>query len=168
MEKRSFKNVFAFSKFVRKRMNRHRPFSLLTKILHQRVKREWKSVKREKEREAEKNLKQPVLIHFHLPRHFFFFYKSRKSTVHPCIYFFFISLDESSVNARVNTSRSMLAFFFSFFYNPSFLRPSPYPSLPFFFLSSLPSASSVLLFLAPPSLSLSRFDCVDYRGVGTP
>lgn len=167
MEKRSFKNVFAFSKFVRKRMNRHRPFSLLTKILHQRVKREWKSVKREIERGEKKNLKQPVLIHFHLPRHFFFFIKvENPPSIHA--YFFFISLDESSVNARVNTSRSMLAFFFSFFYNPSFLRPSPYPSLPFFFLSSLPSASSVLLFLAPPSLSLSRFDCVDYRGVGTP
>lgn len=164
MEKRSFKNVFAFSKFVRKRMNRHRPFSLLTKILHQRVKREWKSVKREKEREAEKNLKQPVLIHFHLPRHFFFFIKvENPPSIHA---YFFLFPSTKALLMRALTPRDPCwPFFFLFFTILLFFAHLPIPPSPSFFS---PLFHPLPLSFFSSLLPLSRFDCVDYRGVGTP
>lgn len=121
------------------------PFPSSRRYYTRGLKGNGKVIKREEERGAGKNSETTRFDSLSPSQTLFFFYKSRKSTVHPCISFFFISLYESSVNARVNTSRSMLAFFFSF--SQSFFS-SPIPS---FFLSSLPSVSSVLLFL---SLSL--------------
>lgn len=121
------------------------PFPSSRRYYTRGLKGNGKVIKREEERGAGKNSETTSFNSLSPSQTLFFFYKSRKSTVHPCISFFFISLYESSVNARVNTSRSMLAFFFSF--SQSFFS-SPIPS---FFLSSLPSVSSVLLFL---SLSL--------------
>lgn len=130
------------------------PFPSSRRYYTRGLKGNGKVIKREEERGAGKNSETTRFDSLSPSQTLFFFYKSRKSTVHPCISFFFISLYESSVNARVNTSRSMLAFFFSF--SRSFFS-SPIPS---FFLSSLPSVSSVLLFLSL-SLFVSRFDCVD-------
>lgn len=135
-------------------MNRHRPFSLLTKILHQRVKREWKSVKREKERGTEKNLKQPVLIHFHLPRHFFFFYKSRKSTVHPCIFFFLFPSTKALLMRALTPRDPCWPFFFFFlqsFFSSISLSLPPSPS----FFSPLFHPLSLSFFSSSVSLSLS-------------
>lgn len=130
------------------------PFPSSRRYYTRGLKGNGKVIKREEERGAGKNSETTRFDSLSPSQTLFFFYKSRKSTVHPCISFFFISFYESSVNARVNTSRSMLAFFFSF--SQSFFS-SPIPS---FFLSSLPSVSSVLLFLSF-SLFVSRFDCVD-------
>lgn len=121
------------------------PFPSSRRYYTRGLKGNGKVIKREEERGAGKNSETTRFDSLSPSQTLFFFYKSRKSTVHPCTSFFFIFLYESSVNARVNTSRSMLAFFFSF--SQSFFS-SPIPS---FFLSSLPSVSSVLLFL---SLSL--------------
>lgn len=121
------------------------PFPSSRRYYTRGLKGNGKVIKREEERGAGKNSETTSFDSLSPSQTLFFFYKSRKSTVHPCTSFFFIFLYESSVNARVNTSRSMLAFFFSF--SRSFFS-SPIPS---FFLSSLPSVSSVLLFL---SLSL--------------
>ena len=126
------------------------PFPSSRRYYTRGLKGNGKVIKREEERGAGKNSETTRFDSLSPSQTLFFFYKSRKSTVHPCISFFFISLYESSVN----TSRSMLAFFFSF--SQSFFS-SPIPS---FFLSSLPSVSSVLLFLSF-SLFVSRFDCVD-------
>ena len=132
------------------------PFPSSRRYYTRGLKGNGKVIKREEERGAGKNSETTRFDSLSPSQTLFFFYKSRKSTVHPCISFFFISLYESSVNARVNTSRSMLAFFFSF--SQSFFS-SPIPS---FFLSSLPSVSSVLLFLSLSLfLSVSRFNCVD-------
>lgn len=137
------------------------PFPSSRRYYTRGLKGNGKVIKREEERGAGKNSETTRFDSLSPSQTLFFFYKSRKSTVHPCISFFFISLYESSVNARVNTSRSMLAFFFSF--SQSFFS-SPIPS---FFLSSLPSVSSVLLFLSLSlclSLRLRRLN----RGAGTP
>lgn len=104
--------------------------SLLTKIPHQRVEREWKSIKRKRERDEEKKkiLKQPVLIFtFTFLDTFFFFPPS----IHAYTFFFFFFYFPRTKALLIRALASLftiLLFFAHLICSPLFLSP-PLPSL---------------------------------------